>query len=360
MSFFLCKEGENMADNPFSTTRKSLTNAQNYANNNGYNGGVGTAIEEMKKGIGISPNDGYGNYVTNPSNSSGNTGNGGGSSKSATTSATYGIGDYLSSLYAQRQAAAQAAYDRANGLLNDAYNSAKGNYQNIYNRGVDTLDNSYNNSLGKVNQNAEKSMQEAYVNKMLSMKNLSQQLAARGLSGGASESTVAGLLNNYGNARNNIQNTWDTNRGDLEQNYNTNLSDLYNTYQGQLAALDQSKAAQQAQLLQNLNNQIATAQDDYFGYLMKNPQLLQQSVKTTTQNAQSYAPTDYAVTNAVNPVNTTQGNDVGQLAQGAKYQQSLLDYLDKLGGNTSAQAQYLIRNGYNNQQIADILNNYLK
>lgn len=243
-----------------------------------------------------------------------NTGSGSGSSSSSAVSGNASLGDYLSSLYAQRQAAAQDAYDRAIGLLDAAYNKAASNYGNIYNSGVGQLNKSYDNSLNKINDNAKQSMQEAYINKMLSMKNLSQALAAQGMSGGASESATAGLINNYGNARNGIQKTWDTNRADLEMNYSNNLADLYNAYQSQMAALNQSLSSQQAQLLSNLNNQIADIGGDYFSALSSNPALLQNAMTQAVSNLNAYKPVETQATNTFNPVNTQQVNDVGSQA----------------------------------------------
>ena len=184
------------------------------------------------------------NVMVNTGGNKTKTGGGSGSSSGG----GYDMSAYLADLNAQRQAAAEAAYERSMGLLNDAYNSAAGNYADIFNRGQDTLRGAYNNSRNKINEQAADSMREAYINKMLSLKNLSQKLAAMGISGGASESTVAGLMNNYGNARNGIQKTWNTNLADLEQGFNSNLADLYNAYQSQMAELANARAAQQAQL----------------------------------------------------------------------------------------------------------------
>lgn len=278
----------------------------------------------------------------------------GGTSKSGSnvSNNSVNLGAYLAQLNAERQAAAEEAYNRASGMLNDAYNKARGNYENIYNNGVDQLGRSYNNSLGKINDNANQSMQEAYINKMMSMKNLSQALAAQGLSGGASESATAGLINNYGNARNGIQKTWDTNRNDLEMNYNANLSDLYSAFQSQMANLDNQLAAQQANLINNLNNQIASAGGDYYSALMANPELLQSAMSGAVQKLGAYTPQNAEVTNTVNSVNTQQSNDMGQAYQYAKY----LASLQQSAQNNLGVAQNLINAGFDNKTIADLIN----
>lgn len=67
---------------------------------------------------------------------------------------------------------------------------------------------------------------------MLSQRNLQQQLSAQGISGGASETTQASMLNNYQNSRN-----------DLESERLRQLANLQQTYQNNMAALEQQKAS---------------------------------------------------------------------------------------------------------------------
>ena len=56
----------------------------------------------------------------------------------------------------------------------------------------------YQQNLSRVNAAADQALREAYLNKMESLKGLNQALTAQGLSGGASETALAGLYNNYG------------------------------------------------------------------------------------------------------------------------------------------------------------------
>lgn len=262
---------------------------------------------------------------------------------------------YLSNLYAQRQAAAEEAYNKARGLLGDAYDRARGNYENIYNRGVDALGQSYNNSRGKINDQAIDAMRQAYINKMLSLKNLSQSLAAQGIAGGESESTRLGLENNYGNARNNIQKTWNSNLSDLELGYNTNLADLYNAYQERMAALDNSRAAQEAQLLSNLNNQIANVQGDYFSALASDPATIRSAISAAVGNISSIQPREQEVTNPFTPVNTQQVNDQGDVL--TNYWR-LAQQLDAQGASSDDITRELIRQGASNSDIARVLQSY--
>lgn len=86
--------------------------------------------------------------------------------------------------------------------------------------------------MTQLNGATDKALQEAYINRMLQQRNLQQQLSAQGISGGASETTQASMLNNYQNSRN-----------DLETEHTRQLSDLMQTYQNNMAALEQQKAS---------------------------------------------------------------------------------------------------------------------
>ena len=146
---------------------------------------------------------------------------------------------------------------------------------------------------------------------MLSKKNLPQQLAAQGISGGESETSAVRLYNNYGNSRNNINKTWNENLSDLELGYNQNLANLYAAYQERMAALDNSRAAQEAQLLSNLNNQIASVQGDYYSSLASNPDLLRNAISNAVGNLNNIEPVQTVATNEYKPVSTQQVNDQG-------------------------------------------------
>lgn len=250
----------------------------------------------------------YDGNGTNSNKTSGGSGKASGSSGVSS--------DYLNALYAQRQGMAQNAYDSAMNRLNDAYNNAAENYRNIYNSGVDTLRGSYNNSQNRINDDAKKSLQEAYINKMLSQKNLAQQLAAQGISGGASESAVAGLINNYGNSRNGITRDWNNNLSDLEQTFNTNMNDLYSAYQNQMAALDANKANAMNTLEFNLANMLMDSMPSISEYIsaMGNTGGLSDAVKAAAASQGAFTPNATQATNDVNYVNTTQANDMGNNA----------------------------------------------
>lgn len=258
-----------------------------------------------------------------PSNGDNGGGGGGSSTSSAastpSSSGSFDLAGYLEGLRAQQRADAEAAYARARSNLNDAYNSASSAYGNIYNSGVDQLGRSYNNSRGKINSEATDAFRQAYVNRMLSEKNLGQKMAALGMSGGASESTLAGLINNYGNARNGIQRTLDTNLGDLEMKYQGNLADLYNAYQQNMANIASQRANQLANLEMQLANLNANMGGDYYSAMMSNIGNLQKAANSAASNQASYTPTAQEVTNALTPASVQQANDMGASLTNAAY-----------------------------------------
>lgn len=93
----------------------------------------------------------------------------------------------------------------------------------------------YNFSVGEVDDATAQALREAYVNRMLQERNLNQQLTAQGLTGGASETTTASMLNNYSNSRN-----------ALERERQSQLGSLLNTYQNNMAQLEAQRASGEA------------------------------------------------------------------------------------------------------------------
>lgn len=135
------------------------------------------------------------------------------------------------------QALVEQAYRNNLDSLNAALNGVQFGLGNTLNGTLGQLEENYNYAQNKLNENADNALREAYINRMLSQKNLQQQLNAQGLTGGAAESAVAGLINNYGNARNNIEtqrisdlagllNTYQNNANSARQQYNSAMNDL--------------------------------------------------------------------------------------------------------------------------------------
>lgn len=225
-----------------------------------YNQGISNATVTAPVDNGQRSIDGGGSAFSRlrASRSSGGAGNG--NAWNALLAAYQGNG--AQSYYDQMKAMAQAAYDQGMAALEGAF----GEYMGALGSNLDStkgqLLDSYNRSKKSVNDDAAQSLKQAYINKMKSERNLDQQMSAQGLSGGASESTRAGMMNNYGNARNEINTTTNKNLSALEGDYNDNLAEALQAYNSAVANAQLQKAQQQIQLQNALaQNQIAALQD---------------------------------------------------------------------------------------------------
>ena len=139
-----------------------------------------------------------------------------------------------------------------------------------------------------MNDATDSALRQAYINRMQQQRNLNQLLSAQGLNGGASETTTAGMLNNYANSRN-----------ALETERTAQLAKLMNTYQNNLTELANQKASGDAADLtayqtnlgnlaaNNANNMISLIQG-YANMAASMPQLRQRFNTTTGQWEYSY------------------------------------------------------------------------
>ena len=162
---------------------------------------------------------------------------------------------------AAQRAAAQNAYNRGMSYLSNALANRQNLLGQNFNSAVGQLENKYNDSTRNINADADASLRQAYINRMMSQKNLAQQMSAQGLSGGATESTMARMYNNYGNTRNNIENTRANNLTNLENTFSDNYANALQSYNNALAEAE-AERMQYAMNLENAlaNNEISTAQ----------------------------------------------------------------------------------------------------
>ena len=130
----------------------------------------------------------------------------------------------------QKQEAAQAAYDKNMGYLNEAYANRSNLLQQSYNDALAQLQASYDSGARGVNRNADSAQQQAYINYMMSKRDLPQALAAQGLTGGMSESALAGMYNSYGNNRNTIDRGRNESLAALLDTLNSNRSSALQSY----------------------------------------------------------------------------------------------------------------------------------
>jgi len=238
-----------MATNPtaaqyyryYGTTSPSTSNATKSMNNVLKASGLGNSSGSA--GSELTPNVTSG-YAAAPKTTTSSA-----SSSSAQESAN-ALLDYYNSLLAQQQAQRQAAY-------NNTVAQQKKNYE-------------YN--VGQVNNSADNALKQAYINRMQNQRTMQQNLAAQGLSGGASETTLGNLLNAYSNSRNNI-----------ETNRTSNIADLGNTYANNLANASNILTTGNANDMQAYGTNLATM-------AASNPLLL----KSLKQSNAGNATTNYA------------------------------------------------------------------
>lgn len=186
------------------------------------------------------------------------TGTGGGRKTGIDTSALAGL--YA---YNQKNNLAQQLYDKNMGALNAAFDNYLGALADNLASTKSTLLESYNTGKKGVLDEAAQSLKQAYVNKMLSEKNLDQRMAAQGLSGGATETTRASMSNNYGNARNEIDRTTNNNLAALASEYNSNVAAAMQAYNQAVAQAELQRAQQAMEIENNLYNNQMDAAGDY-------------------------------------------------------------------------------------------------
>lgn len=253
--------------------------------------------------------------------------------------------DYL----AQKKGAAQAAYDKGMGMLNDAY----GAYMAALAENLDStkgqLADAYNRSKKSIAQDATQSLKQAYINKRLSEKNLDQQMAAQGLSGGATETTRASMANNYGNARNDINTTKANNLSELEGNYNDNIAQALQAY-NQAVASAQLQKAQQAIELENAlaNNEIA-ALDDYYSLMGDTTDDYMGSLDGLLLNMQGLQFDPTQVSNAVSAPEILQAN-----TQTGRTNNNFLQALQAIMGQAKKTGNGALQNNYLAQILSQL------
>ena len=216
-------------------------------------------------------------------------------------------------LEAQRRAAAQAAYDRSMAALNNSYNTMKNGLNSNYDSTLGQLEQNYNTGVSGVNKQADNAQQQAYINYMMNKRDMGQQLAAQGLSGGASESALAGMYNNYGNSRNTIDSGRNDSLADLMNDWNTNKASALQAYNNQLSEMEMQKANAVQQLENNLANLIAQAAADNYNtqFSLTNEYLnrMLDLAGNSGSYASSVAKRSYDGGNNVKKIDTTQGEN---------------------------------------------------
>ena len=228
---------------------------------------------------------------------------------------------------------------------------------------------------------AETSLRDAYVNYMMNANNLAQLLKGAGISGGASESSVVGMNNNYQNNRNSInlqrneadrqaQYTYDTGINEDALNYNNQVNSYNDAYYNALtsakniydsgilgATSDYNTAVANANALYstgkiNANDSYSTNKYNLENSIAQALIDLGLARDTAVANAKQSAQNDYAALmkeyrNAVgkstaSAAKTASGYQVGNIT--AKDELDLYNQLSAIYGQQAAE-QYMINQG---------------
>lgn len=224
---------------------------------------------------------------------------------------------YFEELARQKQERADEAYKNNMQRIADAYASVASNLKSNYDSTSERLGASRDQSLADVNKDAESALRQAYINNMMTRKNLGQRLSALGYNGGAAESTMAQLENNYGNSRTGINETLNENIAKLNQNYGDNLASALQQYNSALSDLDMQKMNLEMEAEQQRQN----AMDNFYssvGSFATDPTYLN-ALQTALSNMSSYSYTPSLATNSYNPANVQQANSAANDANYAKY-----------------------------------------
>jgi len=261
--------------------------------------------------------------------------------------------EYLNRLQAQ----AEEAYNRNMATLNETYDKNAANLRSNLESTRGQLDASRNKSVNDINMDSESAMRQAYINNMLSRRDLQQRMSAQGMSGGASETTRASLENNYGNARNAIDTQRNASLSDLDQTYNNNLASALQQYNSQMSSLDSQRMAIQQEIENALTNfQAGYAQN--FSMLAPSNDAYLSALKALQNNQSGFS---FQGATANNPY---VGANVQQAANSvnSNYGEYLAQQLLMNGGSPSAvktAAYNAYRNGQMSQEdLVNFINRY--
>lgn len=271
-------------------------------------------------------------------------GGGGGSVKSGgggkETSPTYDPGygyadygyndnyiDYEAILRAQQEAEerrlaelrrrADEAYNRNMARIESTYNSTAGDLRNNYDSTVSRLNEARDKSTNDVNADAEKSLQEAYINNMMNRKNLNQRLSAMGYNGGATETTLGSLENQYGASRNGINEAVTKSLANLNQTYGDNLAGALQNYNSAMSNLGLQRMQLENAAENARNNMEASFTPTTDNLLMNQDYVNALKNVVSRQGQYSFNPTQ--ATNAYVAGNAQQAQSAAQGTNYAKY-----------------------------------------
>ena len=244
---------------------------------------------------------------------------GGGESYDGGGGGGFDFAAYLAELLAERQRRADEAYERNMKRIADAYNSAAANLKSNYDSTETRLGVSRDQSLSDVNKDAEDSLRQAYINNMLTKKNMGQRLSAMGYNGGAAESTMASLENNYGNSRTSIGDTLNNNINKLNMNYGDNLANALQSYNTAMSDLDQQRMQLEMQAEAQRQNALDSLYSSFGGFMGGTDSAYLSALQSALSSMGNYSYTPKVATNDFVPGQAQQAASAAQGANMSKY-----------------------------------------
>ena len=229
--------------------------------------------------VGLNGSNGYGSNGYGSNGGSGTSAVYGGGGRSTRSSSTYGnaplgLGDLdLSTLYDLFNSRLNEYDNNYNSLIDslmEMYGLNSSNLEDSYAQLLNALGlnyadtegllrSQYENSQSELENSRRRQLQEAYIARMMQQRNLGDQLDALGLTGGASETMLANLLNNYNNNRASVEEQIRSSLRDILNNYMTNQTSARQRYNDALMDAQQRQLNARQSLMNNLYNAQADA-----------------------------------------------------------------------------------------------------
>ena len=211
----------------------------------------------------------------------------------------------------QRQFDFNKARDDFATKIGNIRDTSKANAQQLYDSGIATQESNYANGIEDINKQTDDALRQAYISNMLNQRNLSSQLANAGINGGATETVMANLLNNYQNNRNNIYDAQSNNIRDLNIANNAAKDELYRTLLSANAQADGNYLQTLADYERDVSNMQYNADESALDrYLQMRGQDINNFMTASTADA----------SNAIDWNKIINGND-----------QNFIDWLNKYG-----------------------------
>ncbi|MEG0804041.1 MAG: hypothetical protein RSF90_03690 [Pygmaiobacter sp.] len=153
---------------------------------------------------------------------------------------------------AEKRRVAQELFGQSMAVLSEAYKKRSSLLRASYDTTLAGLQTEQESASDSANVGIDRALQEAYISRIKSERDLPNQLAAMGISGGLSESALAGVRNQYGTARNSLERSRADQLVQIALQIQKSKSAALQNYQTQLAADEKQRLADELSLRQRL------------------------------------------------------------------------------------------------------------